>query len=64
MSPNAGDGWLALRAQVLGWQALVDLYPGLDEIVVAHSPSSPKANELRHEGIALRRTGPCHLGRR
>jgi AcrR family transcriptional regulator len=52
MSPEAGDGWLALRAQVLGLQALVDLYPGLDEIVVAHSPNSPKANELRREGIA------------
>jgi AcrR family transcriptional regulator len=52
MSPEAGDGWLALRAQVLGLQAMVDLYPGLDEIVVAHSPNSPKANELRREGIA------------
>lgn len=52
MSPNNGDGWLALRAQVLGLQALVDRYPGLDEIVIAHSPNSPKANELRREGIA------------
>jgi AcrR family transcriptional regulator len=52
MSPDAGDGWLALRAQVLGLQALVDRYPGLDEIVIAHSPNSPKANELRREGIA------------
>jgi AcrR family transcriptional regulator len=52
MSSEVGDGWLALRAQVLGLQALVDLYPGLDEIVVAHSPNSPKANELRREGIA------------
>jgi AcrR family transcriptional regulator len=52
MSPEAGDGWLALRAQVLGLQALVDLYPGLDQAVIAHSPNSPKANELRREGIA------------
>ena len=52
MSPEAGDGWLALRAQVLGLQALVDLYPGLDQVVIAHSPNSPKANELRREGIA------------
>jgi AcrR family transcriptional regulator len=52
MSPEVGDGWLALRAQVLGLQALVDRYPGLDEIVIAHSPNSPKANELRREGIA------------
>lgn len=52
MSPGTGDGWLALRAQVLGLQALVDRYPGLDQIVIAHSPTSPKANELRREGIA------------
>lgn len=52
VSPEVGDGWLALRAQVLGLQALVDLYPGLDEAVIAHSPNSPKANELRREGIA------------
>jgi AcrR family transcriptional regulator len=52
MSPDAGDGWLALRAQVLGLQALVDQYPGLDEVVIAHSPNSPKANEIRREGIA------------
>jgi AcrR family transcriptional regulator len=52
MSPDVGDGWLALRAQVLGLQALVDRYPGLDEVVIAHSPNSPKANELRREGIA------------
>jgi AcrR family transcriptional regulator len=52
VSPDVGDGWLALRAQVLGLQALVDRYPGLDEIVIAHSPNSPKANELRREGIA------------
>ena len=52
MTPNAGDGWLALRAQVLGIQALVDRYPGLDQVVIAHSPSSPKANDLRREGMA------------
>jgi AcrR family transcriptional regulator len=52
VSPDVGDGWLALRAQVLGLQALVDRYPGLDEVVIAHSPNSPKANELRREGIA------------
>jgi len=52
VSPDAGNGWLALRAQVLGLQALVDLYPGLDQAVIAHSPNSPKANELRREGIA------------
>jgi AcrR family transcriptional regulator len=52
MSPEAGDGWLALRAQVLGMQALVDGYPGLDQVVIAHSPNSPKAKELRREGIA------------
>jgi AcrR family transcriptional regulator len=52
MSPVAGDGWLALRAQVLGLQAMVDRYPGLDQLVIKHSPNSPKANELRREGIA------------
>jgi AcrR family transcriptional regulator len=52
MSQDTADGWLALRAQVLGLSALVDQYPGLDEIVIAHSPNSPKANELRREGIA------------
>lgn len=52
MSPKSGDGWLALRAQVLGLQALVDRYPGIDEVVVAHSPNSPIANEIRREGIA------------
>jgi len=52
VSPEAGDGWLALRAQVLGLQALVDQYPGLDRAVVTHSPNSPTANELRREGIA------------
>jgi AcrR family transcriptional regulator len=52
MSPDGGDGWLALRAQVLGLGALIDQYPGLDEVVIAHSPNSPKANELRREGIA------------
>jgi hypothetical protein len=34
---------------------LVDLYPGLDQAVIAHSPNSPKANELRREGIAALR---------
>jgi AcrR family transcriptional regulator len=52
VSPEAGDGWLALRAQVLALQAIVDRYPGLDEAVIAHSPNSPKANELRRDGIA------------
>ena len=52
VSPDVGDGWLALRAQVLGLQALVDLYPGLDQVVIAHSPNSPTANALRCEGIA------------
>ena len=52
VSPEAGDGWLALRAQVLGLQALVDQYPGLDRAVIAHSPKSLTANELRREGIA------------
>jgi AcrR family transcriptional regulator len=52
VSPDVGDGWLALRAQVLGLQALVDLYPGLDQVVIAHSPNSPTANALRREGIA------------
>ena len=52
MAPDAGDGWLALRAQVLGIQALMDRYQGLDDAVMAHSPKSPKANELRRQGIA------------
>lgn len=52
MAPEAGDGWLALRAQVLGTQALMDRFPGLDHVVIAHSPTSPKANELRREGMA------------
>lgn len=52
VSPETGDGWLALRAQVLGLQALVDQYPGLDHAVITHSPNSAKANELRSEGIA------------
>jgi hypothetical protein len=58
MAPDTGDGWLALRAQVLGIQALMDRYPGLDQVVMAHSPNSPKANELRREGMAaLQREG-------
>lgn len=52
MSPDVGNGWLALRAQVLGIQALVDRYPGLDQVIIAHSPNSPKANELRRQGMA------------
>jgi len=52
MAPDAGDGWLALRAQVLGIQALMDRYPGLDAAVMAHSPKSPKATELRRQGMA------------
>jgi AcrR family transcriptional regulator len=52
MGVDVGDGWLALRAQVLGVQALLDRYPGLDEAVTAHSPRSPKADELRREGMA------------
>lgn len=52
MSRETGDSWLALRAQILGMQALVDRYPGLDEIIIAHSPNSPTANRLRREGIA------------
>jgi AcrR family transcriptional regulator len=52
LAPDAGDGWLALRAQVLGIQALMDRYPGLDAAVMAHSAKSPKANELRQEGMA------------
>ena len=52
MAPDTGDGWLALRAHVLGIQALMDRYPGLDDAVMAHSPNSPKANELRREGMA------------
>ena len=52
MAPDAGDGWLALRAQVLGIQALMDRYPGLDQAVMAHSPESPTANELRRQGMA------------
>lgn len=52
MSTGSGDGWLALRAQVLGMQALVDRYPGLDQVIVAHSPNSPQANLMRSEGIA------------
>ncbi|MCT7657206.1 TetR/AcrR family transcriptional regulator [Mycobacterium deserti] len=56
--PDASDGWLALRAQVLGIQALMDRYPGLDDAVIAHSPNSPKANELRDEGMtALQHEG-------
>ena len=39
MAPDSGDGWLALRAQVLGIQALMDRYPGLDHVVIAHSPN-------------------------
>jgi AcrR family transcriptional regulator len=52
MSPDGGDGWLALRAQVLGMQALVDRYPGLDQAIIGHSPDSPTANELRRRGMA------------
>ena len=52
MTPDAGDGWLALRAQVLGIQALMDRHPGLDQVVIAHSPTSPIANELRRQGMA------------
>jgi AcrR family transcriptional regulator len=58
MSVESGDGWLALRAQVLGMQTLVDEYPGLDQAIISHSPTSPQANELRKLGIAaLRKQG-------
>ncbi|MGV0793294.1 TetR/AcrR family transcriptional regulator [Mycolicibacterium sp. XJ1819] len=58
MSADAGDGWLALRTQVLEIQALMDRYPGLDQAVIAHSPNSPNANEHRRQGIAaLQREG-------
>lgn len=58
IAPDSGDGWLALRAQVLGIQALMDRYPGLDQAVITLSPSSPRANELRQEGMAaLQRDG-------
>ena len=57
MAPDdAADGWLALRAQVLGIQALVDRFPGLDQVVIAHSPTSPTANELRRQGMAALQT--------
>jgi AcrR family transcriptional regulator len=52
MTSDCGDGWLALRAQVLGIQSLVDRYPGLDHAVIAHSPNSAKANELRYQGMS------------
>lgn len=52
IAPDAGNSWLALRAQVLGIHALMDRYPGLDAAVMAHSPKSPKANELRRVGMA------------
>jgi len=52
VAPDTGDGWLALRAHVLGIQALMDRYPGLDQVVIAHSPTSPTANELRLQGMA------------
>jgi AcrR family transcriptional regulator len=52
ITPDAADGWLALRAHVLGIQALMDRYPGLDDVVIAHSPKSPKSNELRRQGMA------------
>ncbi|GAC1395657.1 MAG: hypothetical protein NVS4B6_00650 [Mycobacterium sp.] len=52
IEPDASDGWLALRAQVLGIQALMDRHPGLDDVVMAYSAKSPKANELRREGMS------------
>jgi len=52
ITPDTNDGWLALRAHVLGIQALMDRYPGLDDAVIAYSPTSPKANELRSQGMA------------
>lgn len=52
ITPDAVDGWLALRAHVLGIQALMDRYPELDDAVIARSPKSPKANELRRQGMA------------
>lgn len=58
MAPDSGDGWLALRAQVLGIQALMDRYPGLDDVVIEHSPKSAMANDLRRQGMAaLQREG-------
>jgi len=52
VTTGAGDGWLALRAHVLAMQAQMDRYPGLDGIVMEHSPKSPTANALRREGMA------------
>jgi AcrR family transcriptional regulator len=61
MSVDCADGWLALRAQVLGMQALVDHYPGLDQVIISYSPASPQANRLRQRGIeALASQGLTH----
>lgn len=54
VSPEAGDGP----------QAMVDLYPGLDRIVIAHSPNFWKANEIRREGITTRRAEGLDVLRR
>ncbi|WP_328354837.1 TetR/AcrR family transcriptional regulator [Mycobacterium sp. NBC_00419] len=51
ISPDGGDCWLALRAQMLGMQALVDRYPGLDMEIVSRSPESPQANLMRRGGM-------------
>jgi AcrR family transcriptional regulator len=61
LSSESGDGWLALRAHVLGMQALMDEHPGLDQVIVSHSPESPQANLLRSNGIAaLKAEGLTH----
>jgi AcrR family transcriptional regulator len=52
VTADAGDGWSALRAQVLGIQEMMDRYPGLDDAVIARSPRSPTSKRMRRNGMA------------
>lgn len=49
---GGADVWQALRDQALGIQALIDRFPGLDEVIIAHYADSPTINRLRGEWIA------------
>ncbi len=57
VTADAGDGWSALRDQVLGIQEMMDRYPGLDEAVIARSPRSPTSKRMRRDGMAALQQG-------
>lgn len=57
VTADTGDGWSALRAQVLGIQDMMDRFPGLDDAVIARSPRSPTSKRMRRDGMAALQQG-------